>query len=221
MIESEGPTRTIIFRNSSFDAGSVCLFHHHDGSKVFPTAWLTKPSFPSTVVAFRWEVNRCFVWAERGPLAPGMRFIADGISDADPVGAGAVRFTYDGGFRFGEPADDHRPGSLTIRCDDTIPARRASIGIGMSGLPTCVTPAEPGDVARFSLRPDYRITFGEFTQGDLLAPSSIAGAAEIAFPPGISVVTAEYRADGTWLIRPLTTVDPSTGNTTPLPFLNR
>lgn len=148
-------------------------------------AWLTAPAWPNTTVTFTWSLDYSFMWSQIGSLKPGVTFLAQQIMDADPesLTSNQVQFDYrNGAFTFvpGSAAGNAELGSLYIRELAGIPANTATVGIGMSNAGTFAVPAQPNTNLVFTPHPEYWVTAGTFTQGQVLDIEQITN--ELAVP---------------------------------------
>jgi rhizosphere induced protein len=148
-------------------------------------AWLTAPAWPNTTVTFTWFLEYSFMWSQVGSLQPGVTFQAQQIQAADPesLTSNQVQFDYrSGAFTFlpGSAAGNAELGSLYIRELAGVPTNTASVGIGMSNAGTFAVPAQPNTNLVFTPEPEYWVTAGTFTQGQVLDIEQITN--EVAVP---------------------------------------
>lgn len=205
-----GTEYTVIFKNESVNVGDACIYQHDpdmDAYDVMSLAWLVKGSAPTTTVAFDWTIDYCFAWDEMGELVPGVVFDAAQIWDADPsgiTGDNCVTFSMLDGdiYTFEKSRFCGEDGNLYIYGDRSLPVKQAAVGIGMSGSPTYVTPAQPNWQWVYTPKPMYWITFGTFEPGEVLDVESISHKAQIHFPPNVYSMTATLNEDNTWTVEP-------------------
>jgi hypothetical protein len=195
---------SVIFVNNSTQTGSACMYQQDPDiaiPDVMSLAWFTKATRPTTKVLFTWSIDYNFVWSETGTLVPGVVFSASQTWDADLSTSNQVTFSDAGGaYTFQDQRQGARPGSLYITEDGTIPAGRASVGVGMSGFGTFAVQAQPNMNLVFTPHPEYWITFGNYVQGEVMDISSVNNPALITFPPNVYSMTAILNADNTWTI---------------------
>lgn len=201
------PTRySVTFINRSPNQGTACLYQAGTGLGVAdaePLAWLTQPSFPGSVARFTWAENHEFMWAQTGLLAPGVPFVPSQAVPADPNGENQVTFAcWEGVCGFQDPRRAEPGGSLTIRTDGSIALNDASVGIGMSGSGTFAVQAKPNAVVVFTPRPQYRLAFGNFVQGQVLQVGQVQASVAVEFPEGSFAVTAALDENGAITIQP-------------------
>jgi hypothetical protein len=190
--------------NNSNNSGSFCVFQTDPDlgvSNVLSLAWFSKFAHPNTTVKFTWTVDYNFVWSETGVLTPGVVFDASQVFDADLQNGNQITLTYNSAFNFINQTKGPKAGILYIKEDATIPANKASVGIGMSGFGTFVVQAQPNLNLNFTPHPSYFIAFGNFTQGEVLDISEMTNTAEIAFAPNVYSVTAILGADNAWTVK--------------------
>ena len=197
-------TFTVNFFNDGSKPGSVMLFQRYpDGyPNAQSLAWFAKYNYPKTRVSFHWTSELCFVWSDAGQLVPGIIASASQVIAADPVDGNEITLTYDRAFNFINQGPGRQPGILSITEDATIPSGMASAGIGMSGQPTFLMPAQPNTTFQFDTRTQYWIAFGKYASGEVLDVTAIGNAAQIIFPGGISAMDATLGPDGDWTIAP-------------------
>ncbi|WP_298418316.1 hypothetical protein [uncultured Kordia sp.] len=196
----------LIFINNSTRVGDVCIFQEYADTKdpnIHTLAWLTKRTNPQVTDKFQWTTAPCFVWSETGVLVPGVTFESSQVVEAGLEKDNNITFTKeDGAFQFKDLTTDPNTGALTIICDQTIPQNQASVGIGMSGAGTLVAQAQPNMNYRFETKSNYKITFGNFIQGQVIDPSLLYLVGSINFPANVYSMTATLNPDNTWTIAP-------------------
>jgi hypothetical protein len=195
---------TVNFFNNGSNAGSVMLFQRdpEENPNARSLAWFAKYNYPQTRVNFEWTDELSFVWSDTGPLVPGIIAKASQVIPADVVQRNQITLTYDRAFTFVDPRQGPQAGILSIMEDATLPPGMASAGIGMSGQPTFLMPANPNFIYSFSTRTQYWIAFGNYAPGEVLDVTAVGNAAQIIFPGGISAMDATLGPDGTWTIAP-------------------
>jgi rhizosphere induced protein len=199
---SNGYQYTVVFQNNSTNAGTVALYQvPPDVPGSMPLAWLTRYAYPTTRVTLTWTLQYDFVWSQTGLLVPGVVATAAQVWPADLITTNQVTLTYDRAFTFKNQQAGPQSGSLFINADATIPVNTASVGIGMAGAPTMLVQAQPNMSYVFTPRPEYWISFGNYTTGEAIDISSMTSAAQIVFPPNIYSMTATLNANNTWTIQ--------------------
>jgi rhizosphere induced protein len=208
-LESRGPLYGLTVINNSSQIGSACLYqaNHRSlyqasgegGWSAYSLAWFARGLYPNTRLRFDWRVDYCFVWGETGQLRPGVNFFAGQTPPAELSTMNLITLDYDGAFHFKDQMDGPQMG-LFIRASHNIPLDQGAVGIGMSGQGTMVIQAQPNMTYTFTPRPQYRIAFGNFRQGDVLDVEDIDNSAQIEFPPGIYQMAATLNPDNTWTI---------------------
>lgn len=197
---------SVNFKNNSDMSGDACIYQTDPDitdPNVMSLAWFSKAAHPTTRVLFTWQVNYSFVWSNTGLLKPGVVFIASQAWDADLSMKNQVGFTYQANAHtFKDLTQGPRNGSLYINQDNSIPPQIASVGIGMSGSGTFVRQAEPNIDLVFTPHPEYWITFGTFTEGQVLDITEITHPAALEFPPNVYKLVATLNADNTWTVTP-------------------
>lgn len=206
-----GVNYSLIFKNFSSNQGSGCVYQDSPNianAQVMSLAWFSKVAAPQTTITFTWTIDYSFVWAETGQLIPGVMFMAGQTFPADLSTTNSITLSYIGGaYQFQNQTAGASAGNLYIREDATVPLKQASVGIGMSGAGTFVVQAQPNYNLIFTPHPKYYITFGTFTAGEVLDITSITQKAEIAFPPGVTSMTAILGQDNSWTVQPTSAVN--------------
>ena len=197
--------------NNSTNYVDICVYQSAPDlgvPDVSALAWLAEPAYPTTTVTFTWSVDYSFVWSNNGTLKPGSVFTASQSWPADPAGKSAPQqalLTYaNGAYTFNkgaQPVPTPEPGSLYIHEDASVPLRQASVGIGMSGSPAFAVPAQPNQNLVFTTHPEYWVTAGTFTPGQIIDEEQVSDKAAIEFLPGVFAMTATLNADNTWTVR--------------------
>ncbi|WP_026422364.1 hypothetical protein [Actinokineospora inagensis] len=167
-------------------------------------AWLTAPAWPGTTVTFTWALDYSFVWAQTGSLQPGVTFRAQQTIGADPdsLTNNQVQFDYRrGAFTFvpGPAVGTPQLGSLYVRELSGIPANTATVGIGMSNAGTFAVQAQPNTNLVFTPHPEYWITAGTFTAGQVLDIEQITNEAEVPYD-GTFAMTATLSSSNVWQV---------------------
>ncbi len=195
---------SLTFINNSNLEGDACVYQQDPDlgvENVQTLAWFTKSAAPTTQLIFDWSIDYSFVWSQTGNLVPGVVFTASQTWAADLSSTNQVTFTDENGaFTFENQTQGAEEGSLYISEDGTIPVGEASVGIGMSGFGTFAVDAEPNYNLVFTPHPEYWITFGTYTQGEVMNISESTNSAQISFPDNVYAMTATLNADNTWTI---------------------
>lgn len=203
---SSGVQYTVVFVNNSADTGNACIYQQDPNitdPKVMSLAWLTKGAAPTTTVTLTWTIDYSFVWAQTGTLKPGVLFMASQVWPADLSTTNEVTFTQKGGiYTFQSQQKGPESGNLYIKEDSTIPEADVAVGVGMSGAGTFVQQGELNKTLIFTPHPEYWITFGTHTQGEVMDITDISNPAQIQFPTNVYSMTATLNADNTWTIMP-------------------
>ncbi len=167
-------------------------------------AWLVAPAWPGTTVVFQWTLDYSFMWSQTGSLKPGVTFAAQQTLPADPesLTSNQIQFDYrNGAFTFvpGSAAGTPRLGSLYIRELSGIPSNTATVGIGMSNSGTFAVPAQPNTNLVFTPHPEYWLTAGTLTPGQLLDIEEITNEVSVPFD-GTFSMHAVFDAQNNWSV---------------------
>lgn len=189
------------------------VFQNPDGLNVpgaVPLAWLTARVAPRSNVTFTWTVDYSFLQSETGMLVPGVRVVPQQSVPATPGDPNRdhVQLDYmNGMFTLTTPSRGDasgQAGALQISQLANVPLGRASVGIGMSGAGTFVTPAQPNSILVFNVPPPrYWIAAGEFTPGEVLDPETITNVAEVTFADGATAMQAVLDTARRWTVGPV------------------
>ncbi len=206
-----GTQYSLIFVNDSTMTGDACVYQQDPDlgdPNAMSLAWFAKAAAPTTTVQFDWTIDYSFVWSETGELDAGVMFAASQDWPADLSTTNQVQFTNSGGaYTFQNQMAGPQGGTLYISQDGSIPSNQASVGIGMGGSGTFAVQAQPNVTAMFTPHPEYWITFGTFSQGEVLDIATITSAAVIDFPANTYSMTATLGADNTWTVVPTSEVN--------------
>lgn len=203
------------FENHSSSGGQAVVYQalanvKFNGSGLEQLAWLVTGANPDVWVRFVWQVDYGFVWTDTGEAESGQHVAAD------PETSNQISLSYNQfGFQFGPAHAGSPAGTLLIAEDASIPTlNQAVAGIGMDGAGTfavaarpnqqlAFTPADPADLG-------YLITFGTYALdvGDVLEPATLNPPGTIAFPAGVTAMTAVLDSSNSWTVTPGAPQDP-------------
>ena len=195
---------SLLFVNNSSNLGDACVYQQDPaiGPDVMSLAWFSKTAAPTTKVQFQWSIQYNFVWSQTGTLTPGVIFTASQTWNADLSTTNKVTFNNIGGaYTFQNQGPGPANGNLYISETSAV-AANCAVGVGMSGFGTFVVQSQPNWNLVFSPHPEYWITFGTFTQGEVMDITSVNNPAQIKFPVNVYSMTATLNADNTWTIQP-------------------
>lgn len=197
---------SLIFRNNSTGIRTVCIYQKPPNAgtqELMPLAWLAQKAAATTTIQFNWTITYDFVWSDTGPLAPGVMTTMSQTWLANPTDRNRVTFTHKNGlFTFTGKTAGASHGSYYLEQDGTIPGKTAAVGLAMGGAGTWLVSAEPNMEAVFTPdpNPSYWITFGEYTQGEVISLKAVHDPAHIIYPSNVTSMTAILNADNTWTI---------------------
>ena len=198
---------TLNVTNNSTQYQDLCLYQKQPDLGVpnaLPLAWLVAPAWPGTSVTFEWTLDYGFVWATTGSLAPGVTFKAQQTWPADPesLTSNQIQFDYrNNAFTFlqGSAVGSPQLGSLYIRELSGIPPNVAAVGIAMSNSGTFAVPAMPNMNLIFTPHPEYWLTAGTFSSGDVLNLDYTTNEVEVPFNSTFSM-NAVLDAQNNWTV---------------------
>lgn len=183
--------------------GDFCIYQTYEDQDedIRSLVWLRKTAHPGTRLRFDWNVIYSAAWCEEGVLKPGVIFHASEVMEVDPsdVQGNSIAFKRENGAYHFVPSDHKTSqGKLGIRCDGSIPAGKASIGIAMSGNPAFARPADPNLQYTFGMHPKYWIAFGDFEEGEVIDLNRMTERYEISFPVNQYERSIRLTANNTW-----------------------
>ena len=183
--------------------GDFCIYQTYEeqDEDIRSLVWFSKKAHPGTMIKFGWNVDYSFAWCEEGTLEPGVVFHASEVRKADPsnTSENSIAFKREkGAYHFVDSDHKTTQGKLGIRCDGSIPAGKASIGIGMSGNPAFARPADPNLQYTFAPHPKYWIAFGDFEEGEVIDLNRMTQRYEIKFPVNQYERSIRLTPDNTW-----------------------
>lgn len=199
-----GVQYSVIFVNNSNNTASACMYQQDPTigvPDVMSLAWFAQQAAPTTNVTFTWTIDYSFVWSQTGQLRPGVMFRASQTWPADLTSTNRVTFTNNAGAYTFTNQGPGTAGSLTVAEDRTV-ATNAAVGVGMSGAGTFVAQSQPNWNLTFTPHPEYWITFGTFSPGEVMDVTSVSNSAHIQFPPNIYSMTATIDAGNNWTVQP-------------------
>lgn len=202
-----GTTYSLTVQNNSTQFQDLCVYQKPVDLGVpnaIPLAWLAAPAWPGTTVTFTWTLDFSFMWSQTGSLKPGVLFKAQQVvaTDPDNLTANQIQFDFrDGAFTFvqGGAAGTPELGSLYIRQLSGVPANAALVGIGMSNAGTFAVPVQPNINLVFTPHPEYWVTAGTFTQGQVVDTEEITNEAEVPYD-GTFSMNAVLDSSNLWTI---------------------
>lgn len=194
---------SVTFINNSYNQGSVCIYQTNPNLEqdVMSLAWITKKVHPSTSVIFKWSLDYGFFWCETGELQSGTIFRASQAWIADEEYNNSVTYKYiDDAYTFDNLTHRDKNGAFYIKQDHTIPHKTSCVGISVAGSGTFVTQAQPNLTLVFKLNPQYWITFGNYSQGEVLNLTEIYNKQKLNFNLNMRNFRATLNEDNLWTV---------------------
>jgi hypothetical protein len=205
MADEQVPHYRLRFRNRSGNTLDFLCYQIHPDTKAPNTqalAWFAKPVADGADCDFTWALTYDFVWRETGHLASDIAFESQEIVPADLAKSNHIALScHDGVFAFGKPGGGDPHGSLVIVCDSTIPPNEVQLGVGMAGAPVFLVSAQPNMSYNFTPHPEYWITAGQFTAGQVLDIASLVSPVQVQDPPNVHEMTATLDGSGKWTVQ--------------------
>ncbi|WP_338813071.1 hypothetical protein V9L05_17180 [Bernardetia sp. Wsw4-3y2] len=190
---------SIIVINNSTNTTDFCVYQKNSDKNLESLAWLTKRAHPDTRLVFKWQDTYCFFWSETGTLSSGTICVASQICPAELSTSNQIRLEYtDGAYQFMDQQKGSTNQYFYVIQDDSIPANKVSVGIGMSEIGTFIRQGQPNLTYDFLPEHEYWITFGNYTEGQVLDTNTINNAIQIIFPTNVYSMTVILEKDNTW-----------------------
>jgi rhizosphere induced protein len=160
---------------------------------------MTQMAAPASRALFTWTETFALHWRERDARTS---ITASQTRDADLDGHNQVTLSFDRrrrAYSFRHHRRGPRRGKLYILQDDSVPLRRADIGVTMSGRLVHLVRAQPNVGLIFRPEAEYWIAFGTFTEGEPLDLRALSRhAARIPFATGITALKATVDTANIW-----------------------
>jgi rhizosphere induced protein len=198
-----GQKYSIKFKNQSTNWGNACIYQTAPdlAPNMMSLAWIAISTHPTTDVVFEWTIDYGFSWSETGTLTPGVVFKASQSWPADLENTNIVKLKYEReAYTFAEQGRGPTEGTLYVQQAYNIPLKMASIGISMAGLPVFAEQAQPNYTIMITPKPKYWITFGNYTQGEVLDITEVTNTCEIDLGGTIFNRTVTLNQDNTWTV---------------------
>lgn len=194
-------TYEIIFTNDSSQPIDVCVYQQNpdlDIAGIQTVAWIVADAYPTTIVEFLWSDTYDFVWSELEEAGPDTTIGMGQVWPADLTTTNQVRLSYPGDtFTFEEQTQGVAQNMLYVMQDASIPSGYGYVGIGMSGLATFVTETEANINLSFPPDPEYWLTFGIYSQGELLTLPTLNASVQVIFPDNVYSMAVTLNSDNT------------------------
>jgi hypothetical protein len=172
-------------------------------SNVFSLAWFASPFTiaQGTKITFDWTIDYGLVWGAVGDVIPGVTFSASDCMPADLTGSNTIKFSNANNTpSFSSQAKGNPAGSLVISSDESVPNKRFSVGMSMSGAGTFVTEAGPNLTHTFTPTPTYYIAAGtDVRVGTILDITTVNPNQQVIFPDNIYALSYELGTDNKWV----------------------
>ncbi|MCW6088596.1 protein rhiA [Clostridium sporogenes] len=197
---------SVIFKNESANSGDVCIYQEDPDLDIdiASLAWLTKSIHPMTTVKFTWSTDYIFIWIKTDKLHSKTIIQSSEIMNTDLNKNNMVELSYeDNAYMFKNLQTNlDKADELYIVENESIPLNDAFVGIGMSGVGTFVKQAQPNRNLSFKPNPQYWITFGRYSQGEVLDTNRINNKVLLGFKPNLYSLTVTLKEDNQWEIIP-------------------
>lgn len=186
----------------------VCFQNQTNGlpSGSYPLAWFAQPAATGTSIYYLWNLTYDFVWAQTGPLKPGVIFRPGEVTPAQLDRNNSITLTRSpAGAYYFQNQTDGTVGTLRLVSDGTIPDAAVAVGIGMSGYATQAVQAQANVAALYTPlgTPIYYVSFGlsAITTGQVLDVGMLSPSADLTFPPNMYGTIVTLQADNTWSVQ--------------------
>lgn len=194
-------TYELKFTNNSSQYVDACVYQQIPDLQVTgvqTVAWMVEGLFPTSVAQFSWSDTYDFVWAASESLFTANDVTTWQIWPADLTSLNQITLTYaEGSFTFENQVQGTEQNVLYLMQDGTIPAGYGYAGIGMSGLPTFVVSTEPNVNLSFTTDIEYYVTFGTYSEGELLNLPLSGPSVQVTFPDNVYSMQVTLNSDNT------------------------
>ena len=193
---------SVTFKNESSNFGDICIYQEDPDLDIASLAWLTKFIHPMTTVKFTWSTDYIFIWIKTDKLHSKTIIQSSEIMNTDLNKNNMVELSYENNAYMFKNLQTNldKADELCIVENGSIPLNDALVGIGMSGVGTFVKQAQPNMNLFFRPHPKYWISFGEYSQGEVLDITRITNKALLEFKPNVYSLTATLSQDNSWEI---------------------
>jgi len=195
---------TLTVKNNSTRRGDFAIFQESPNvnvPNVVTLAWFAKSAHPTATLEFQWDTDYSFVMADSAASGTGETIRARQVSPCNLSTSNKIALQKGGGdYSLKDQSQGETAGSLYIEESEDVGANDVLVGIGMSGNPSFLVPSQAGMEVVFTPQPAYWITFGSYTQGELI---DVAQAKENAIKLKFDDVTdmlVTFGEDGAWNI---------------------
>ena len=192
--------------NNSNDAWKFFIFQQQpDISEDYLTlAWFASP-FRIEVgdrYTFHWTIDYQFVWSASGVIKPGVQFDAGGLKACDPKVNNSSHFDFKDETPLLDVAETgYVPGHLFLKCGPGVPARKFSVGVGMSGNGTFAVNAEPNSLVKFTATPTYFLAaVQDVKEGEVMDITTVTKSVQITYLPNYYDLQCTLQKDNTWAV---------------------
>lgn len=199
-------TYTIHVRNDSNSFENFAVYQTDPDLPVansYSLAWIVKGMLPSAKTDLSWNPDYSFSLSDSADLKAGVIYRSDQtllVSPGTP-GEDGVDLTYArdilGMVR--AKSTNHSNGMLSLEEPRTTPRTSASVALGMAGRPAFAWKAEPNHSLSFTPHPEYWITAGTFTQGEVINPRTVLNPLRLQLGTK-AVLTVTLHQGGRWTI---------------------
>lgn len=194
-------TYEIIFTNDSSQIVDVCVYQQNPAlniAGVQTVAWIVAEAYPTTVVDLDWSDTYGFVWSELEEVGSSTTIGTGQVWLANLTTMNQVTLTYpDDAFTFKDQTQGAAQNILYVVQDGTIPSGYGYVGIGMSGLATFVTETQANMNLNYPPDPEFWVTFGTYSEGELLTMPLPNASVQIIFPNNVYSMAVILNSDNT------------------------
>ena len=157
-----------------------------------PLVWQDVPLKAKAEAGLSWDASYSFSVSPSADLTPGAIYrpaqtltVAPGVTQDD--GADLTDAQGVLGLHRAGPSEQSAD-TLTLKEPSTIPTGAASVALGMAGRPASALKAEADQTLHFTPHPEYWITAGTFTEGEVINPRTVSHPLRLHF--GTNAVTS-------------------------------
>jgi hypothetical protein len=190
--QTRSPTDIVVYQvDPAFSAAAV------------PLVWQDTRLNAGAQTALSWSPDYSVSWSDSANLKPGALYrpvqtlsVSPGAPGEDGVDLTDAHGVL-GMHRVSPPSQSK--GTLSLEELNKIPASDASVAIGMAGRPASAVIAQANQSLRFTPHPNYWITEGTFTEGEVINPQTVSNPMRLHFGTK-GELTVTLHAGGRWTI---------------------
>lgn len=179
---------TLEVRNNSTSVQDFVVYQSDpnlNANNASTLAWFVAPLKANARTDLSWNPDYSVSLSDSADLKVGAVYRPAQTLPVSPGAPGddGVDLSYIGGVLGMDRAKslDQSKGTLSLEEPRKIPRDDGSVALGMAGRPAFAWKAEPNHTLRFTPHPEYWITAGDFTQGEVINPQTVSNPLPLHF----------------------------------------